>query len=161
MLILHFPRPVCQIDPGSYPMLALPICQLGCSLPKPQRCLRQVTAPSAACCSPGHALRRHGRSSRDAAVARRRLFLGQSRSPPWWQRPLPQKPAARVKTNSSYGMLAASRCISPALPPKANFDLSICRCSDDAPGLLAALKEMKDGLDLVRGKVEAITRKVM
>jgi len=31
---------------------------------------------------------------------------------------------------------------------------------DDAPGLLAALKEMKDGLDLVRGKVEAITRKV-
>jgi len=31
---------------------------------------------------------------------------------------------------------------------------------DDAPKLLAALKEMKDGLDLVRGKVEAITRKV-
>ncbi|XP_066310492.1 uncharacterized protein [Miscanthus floridulus] len=31
---------------------------------------------------------------------------------------------------------------------------------DDAPGLLAALKEMKDGLDLVRGKVDAITRKV-
>ncbi|KAL5652348.1 hypothetical protein ACJX0J_037806, partial [Zea mays] len=31
---------------------------------------------------------------------------------------------------------------------------------DDVPGLLAALKEMKDGLDLVRGKVEAITRKV-
>jgi hypothetical protein len=58
-------------------------------------------------------------------------------------------------------MLAASRCLSPALPPKANFDLSICRCSDDAPGLLAALKEMKDGLDLVRGKVEAITQKVM
>ncbi|CAO2167461.1 unnamed protein product [Urochloa humidicola] len=32
--------------------------------------------------------------------------------------------------------------------------------SDDAPKLLAALKEMKDGLDLVRSKVEAITRKV-
>ncbi|XP_062207841.1 uncharacterized protein LOC133909429 [Phragmites australis] len=31
---------------------------------------------------------------------------------------------------------------------------------DDAPKLLAALKEMKDGLDLVRGKVEALTRKV-
>ncbi|RCV28700.1 hypothetical protein SEVIR_5G429100v4 [Setaria viridis] len=31
---------------------------------------------------------------------------------------------------------------------------------DDAPRLLAALKEMKDGLDLVRGKVEDITRKV-
>ncbi|KAJ1286757.1 hypothetical protein BS78_03G376200 [Paspalum vaginatum] len=31
---------------------------------------------------------------------------------------------------------------------------------DDAPKLLAALKEMKDGLDLVRSKVEAITRKV-
>jgi len=31
---------------------------------------------------------------------------------------------------------------------------------DDAPKLLAALKEMKDGLDLVRGKVEAVTRKV-
>ena len=33
--------------------------------------------------------------------------------------------------------------------------------SDDAPKLLAALKEMKDGLDLVRGKVEAVTRKVI
>ncbi|RLN05524.1 neuroguidin-A [Panicum miliaceum] len=32
--------------------------------------------------------------------------------------------------------------------------------ANDAPKLLAALKEMKDGLDLVRGKVEAITRKV-
>ncbi|TVU36091.1 hypothetical protein EJB05_18004 [Eragrostis curvula] len=31
---------------------------------------------------------------------------------------------------------------------------------DDAPKLLAALREMKDGLDLVRGKVEALTRKV-
>lgn len=31
---------------------------------------------------------------------------------------------------------------------------------DDAPKLLTALKEMKDGLDLVRGKVEALTRKV-
>ncbi|KAL6613955.1 hypothetical protein ACP70R_036225 [Stipagrostis hirtigluma subsp. patula] len=31
---------------------------------------------------------------------------------------------------------------------------------DDAPKLLAALKEMKDGLDLVRGKVEALTQKV-
>ncbi|CAM0884433.1 unnamed protein product [Alopecurus aequalis] len=31
---------------------------------------------------------------------------------------------------------------------------------DDAPKLLAALKEMKDGLDLVRGKVESLTRKV-
>ena len=33
--------------------------------------------------------------------------------------------------------------------------------SDDAPKLLAAVKEMKDGLDLVRGKVEAVTRKVI
>ncbi|KAK3157196.1 hypothetical protein QOZ80_2AG0117440 [Eleusine coracana subsp. coracana] len=33
-------------------------------------------------------------------------------------------------------------------------------CSDDAPKLLAALREMKDGLDLVRGKVEALTQKV-
>jgi hypothetical protein len=33
--------------------------------------------------------------------------------------------------------------------------------ANDAPKLLAALKEMKDGLDLVRGKVEAITRKVI
>ncbi|XP_051227866.1 uncharacterized protein [Lolium perenne] len=31
---------------------------------------------------------------------------------------------------------------------------------DDAPKLLAALKEMKDGLDLVRSKVESLTRKV-
>jgi hypothetical protein len=31
---------------------------------------------------------------------------------------------------------------------------------DDAPKLLAALKEMKDGLDLVRTKVESLTRKV-
>lgn len=31
---------------------------------------------------------------------------------------------------------------------------------DDAPRLLTALKEMKDGLDLVRGKVEAIARKI-
>ncbi|KAK3153345.1 hypothetical protein QOZ80_2BG0171040 [Eleusine coracana subsp. coracana] len=33
-------------------------------------------------------------------------------------------------------------------------------CSDDAPKLLTALREMKDGLDLVRGKVEALTQKV-
>ena len=32
--------------------------------------------------------------------------------------------------------------------------------SDDAPKLLAALKEMKDGLDLVRTKVESLARKV-
>jgi U3 small nucleolar ribonucleoprotein protein LCP5 len=32
---------------------------------------------------------------------------------------------------------------------------------DDAPKLLAALRGMKDGLDLVRGKVEALTRKVL
>jgi U3 small nucleolar ribonucleoprotein protein LCP5 len=31
---------------------------------------------------------------------------------------------------------------------------------DDAPKLLAALKEMKDGLDLVRTKVDSLTRKV-
>ncbi|KAF0916447.1 hypothetical protein E2562_007535 [Oryza meyeriana var. granulata] len=31
---------------------------------------------------------------------------------------------------------------------------------DDAPKLLAALKEMKEGLDLVAGKVKALTRKV-
>lgn len=31
---------------------------------------------------------------------------------------------------------------------------------DDAPKLLLALKEMKDGLDLVRSKVESLTRKV-
>uniref|UniRef100_A0A453LAH8 Uncharacterized protein n=1 Tax=Aegilops tauschii subsp. strangulata TaxID=200361 RepID=A0A453LAH8_AEGTS len=30
---------------------------------------------------------------------------------------------------------------------------------DDAPKLLAALKEMKDGLDLVRSKVESLTRR--
>ncbi|KAL6839996.1 hypothetical protein ACP4OV_029806 [Aristida adscensionis] len=34
------------------------------------------------------------------------------------------------------------------------------RVRDDAPKLLAALKEMRDGLDLVRGKVEALTQKV-
>ncbi|KAL5226871.1 hypothetical protein ABZP36_015136 [Zizania latifolia] len=33
-------------------------------------------------------------------------------------------------------------------------------CRDDAPKLLAALKEMKEGLDHVTGKVEALTRKV-
>jgi hypothetical protein len=32
---------------------------------------------------------------------------------------------------------------------------------DDAPKLLAALKEMKEGLDLVTGKVKALTRKVL
>ncbi|XP_006645205.1 neuroguidin [Oryza brachyantha] len=32
--------------------------------------------------------------------------------------------------------------------------------SDDAPKLLSALKEMKEGLDLVTGKVKALTRKV-
>jgi hypothetical protein len=34
-------------------------------------------------------------------------------------------------------------------------------CSNDAPKLLAALRDMKDGLDLVKGKVEALTRKVL
>uniref|UniRef100_A0A0D9V9B9 Neuroguidin n=1 Tax=Leersia perrieri TaxID=77586 RepID=A0A0D9V9B9_9ORYZ len=33
-------------------------------------------------------------------------------------------------------------------------------CRDDAPKLLAALKEMKEGLDHVTGKVKALTRKV-
>jgi hypothetical protein len=33
--------------------------------------------------------------------------------------------------------------------------------SNDAPKLLAALRDMKDGLDLVKGKVEALTRKVL
>jgi hypothetical protein len=34
-------------------------------------------------------------------------------------------------------------------------------CSNDMPKLLATLRDMKDGLDHVKGKVEALTRKVL
>jgi hypothetical protein len=74
----------------------------------------------------------------------------------------PSKPAASGRPKSSYGKVpppTPESCNESVVCSLTRLVLAVSR--DDAPKLLAALRGMKDGLDLVRGKVEALTRKVL